>query len=152
MRASEEVQQSFDRFASVLDAGLASVRPWLVAENIDVWDRSNRVQGKSGFPYFFWSFRFDRKYEHGSEIALASAHLDYSEPMDDAASRHLLAESIAEIYQTGQQSRFQDVAQYRLPLEALEPAGVSELIRQLIEDAATRLARQNVATHVPRAG
>jgi hypothetical protein len=145
LRTYEELKASFDRVVAVLDSALASARPLLDAQGIEVHDRSNRsCYDRSGYPVCRWTVRFDKQSVHGSEIALASADLEFMEPADDASERHLRADSIAEIYQIGKQSRVKDRLQQRIPVEELDRLDLYALVGRLIGEATLRLTGEGV--------
>jgi hypothetical protein len=139
-RPTAEIEAAFARTLRTLDDRVAASRPALEAIGIFITDRSNRsCFDRSGYPYCLWRLRFDRSYPHGSEVARASAELEFFEPLKVSTPRELVARSVAELFQIGKQSRVDDRAERRLPADASGELDVEKLVVQLINEAVDRL-------------
>lgn len=125
---------------SVLDDRVAASRPLLEAIGILITDRSNRsCFDRSGYPYCLWHLRFERSFPHGSEVARASAELEFVEPWETTQPREVVARSLAEIFQIGKQSRIAERTEQRIPAEEAGGLDVAKLVVELINDAVNRL-------------
>lgn len=141
LRSTDHFHTTFALTCQLLDRLLDDARLRLEAAGLTITERSNRTgfDHWSGYPYAHWEVHFRRELEHGSEIAAASARLSFFEPLDDTVQRELTATSIAEIYQTGKQSRVDDRSEQRIAISEMENGNVGTLVEQLIGRAYARL-------------
>jgi hypothetical protein len=104
-----EVEASFRRVEQRLDAMLEESRAYLEREQIALRDDSNRSGFGGGYPYFVWSYQFEKRVAYGSEIKLAAANVWYIEPAEEEEAQIIKVTAIAEIFQTGKHSRVKEI-------------------------------------------
>lgn len=146
-RSTAEIKAAFAHTLKLLDDRVAALRPALEEAGIDITDRSNRsCFDRSGYPYCLWHLRFERRFPHGSEVALASAELQFLEPLEASTPRELVLSSVAEIFQVGKQSRIEERAEHRVPADAAGEVDFAEAVTRLFNEAVERLQASGVAT------
>jgi hypothetical protein len=116
--------------------------PSLINEGI-VWrNESNRSgAGVHSFPSFIWSFHFEKREAYGSEIKRATVRLWYREPFMEEDSQRIEVGSVAEIFQTGKQSRLSEVIEMFYPIKQFLPMRMDQVIIDNLATAEQFLAK-----------
>src|SRR4030095_1915701 len=95
-------------------------------------DRSSRSGRDS---YFLWSFHFERRNAHGAELVAVAADVSYFEPWATQESCEVETQWTAEIFQTGQVSRFKREGTRKIPIGAFLRDDLAAIVQKLIHEA-----------------
>lgn len=137
-----DVKASFRRIEQSLDAMLEEVRTGLVNKGIVLRDDSTRSGGGGyDFPYFTWSFHFVKREDFGSEIKRATVRLYYREQLMEEDPQTIEVGSVAEIFQTGKQSRVLEVKEMIYPIEQFLTMRMDQVIIEELAAAEQFLAK-----------
>ena len=138
-----EIEVSFRQVEQVLDAMLEESRTYLERERIAVRDNSNRSGFDRGFPYFVWGYNFEKREAYRSEIKVAAANLHYLEPAIEEEAQIINVASMAQIFQTGKQSRVTEIKKWIYPIEEFLNMKMEQIIMNCIVAAEEVLATYN---------
>lgn len=141
-KTTAESEASFRPIEHSLDVMLEQIRASLVNKGIVLREGSNRSGfGGHGYDYFSWSFHFEKREALGSEIKLATARLKYLEPIMEEDSQTIEVSSIAEIFQTGKQSRVCEIKEMIYPIEQFLTMRMDQVISDNIAAAEQILSK-----------
>ena len=121
---------------------LVGSRAHFEREHIGLRDETNR----SGFdpvasPSFVWAYHFERREAYGSELKVASARVSYREPVYEEEAQRISIASVAEIFQTGKQSRVKEIKEEAFSIERFLNAGLEQIVMHCIAAAEQVLAK-----------
>jgi hypothetical protein len=137
-----DVEASFRHIEQSLDVMLEQVRAGLVNKGIVLRDESNRSGvGGHDFAYFAWIFHFEKREDYGSEIKRATVRLSYREQLMEEDSQTIEVGSVAEIFQTGKQSRVCEVKKMIYPIEQFLTMRMDQVIIEQLAAAEQFLAK-----------
>jgi hypothetical protein len=137
-----DIEASFRHIEQSLDVMLEQVRPSLVNKGIVLRDDSNRSgAGGHDFAAFIWSFHFEKREDYGSEIKRANVRLWYREQLMEEDPQTIEVSSVAEIFQTGKQSRVCEVKKMIYPIEQFLTMRMDQVIIELLASAEQILAK-----------
>jgi hypothetical protein len=140
-RDTAEIEASFRPVERRLDEMLGRARERFEQERIALIDRSNRSGFGGGFPYFVWSFNFEKREEFGSEIKRSTARLWYLEPALEDEPQTIEVTSHAEIFQISKQSRVRESTKTIYPLQEFLEMEMDEVVTDCLAVAERVLAK-----------
>ncbi len=105
-----------------LDELVEHDRPFLLKENIQITDASNRNGDRDGF--LSWCYRFERQQGHCPEIARVTVWVTFQEPVHLPTPQEVNIWTRSEIFQIGQISRWQSTQETTLSLKTLQSQGL----------------------------
>jgi hypothetical protein len=137
-----DVEASFRHIERSLDVMLEQICASLVNKGIVLRDDSNRSGvGGHDFAYFAWIFHFVKREDYGSEIKRASVRLYYHEQLMEEDPQTIEVSSVAEIFQTGKQSRVCEVKKMIYPIEQFHTMRMDQVIIDNLASAEQILAK-----------
>jgi hypothetical protein len=141
-RDTNEMEAAFRPVEQRLDAMLEEARPTLERERIFLSEHSNRSGfGGHSYPAFTWSFHFEKRHWYGSEIKRATARLTYQETCREGEPQRMEIISMAEIFQTGKQSRVREIKEMLYPIDQFLNMRMDLIIIDCIADAQQVLSK-----------
>ena len=137
-----EIEASFRPIEHSLDTMLEEICASLVNKGIVLREDSNRT-GVGGHSYttFRWSFHFEKRAAYGSEIKRATVRLNYLEPIIEEDPQIIEVTSVAEIFQTGKQSRFIEASEKTYPINQFLNIKMDSIILENITAAEQILSK-----------
>jgi hypothetical protein len=140
-RTNEAMRLGFEQATEILDRALEAARPDLERQQIEVTDESSRSGfERSGWLYYLWEYRFERKALSHGEVFLEWVRLKYLEPTYTTPSSSVLVTTCGEIFQVGGSSRVRKQSERSLAIELLGNGGLAGLVVEELDRAHQMLA------------
>ena len=140
-RTNEAMRLGFEEATDVLDRALEAARPELEREQIEVTDESSRSGfERSGWLYYLWECRFERRTLSHGEVFLEWVRLKYLEPTFTTPIASVMVITCGEVFQVGASSRVCKKSEHSMALGLLRRGGLGTVVMVELERAHQMLA------------
>ncbi len=129
---ASDTELAFRSSERILDRLVADARSLFQNHNIELTDTSLRDYHYD--PLLFWSYQFEHRKSHGGpEIASVIVYITLNEPMDLTKPQIVEIQTRSEIFQIGQESRWQHSKRQNLLVPEIADLGIGRVVLENID-------------------